>query len=173
MRKIDERETFLRKLRANRAKSALTALFLVLALASVALMRGHTAAPLDPEQPINGGNNNPSNPPPYPITLSPPDEWEGWMPTATETIVFTAVADISHPGEASVTFHLSEVTSYKGRYMNDEDWKNHQGTDLYFAPAEDQQTKYGNKITWSGGARSRQLSKPAGRQGLSDRLRSL
>ena len=135
-------KSFLRKNRANRASSALTALFLLLALASVALMRGHATVIV-------------IIPPPYPITLSPQSEWASWMPTAKDTIVFTAETDLSHPGRASVTFLLSEVTSYEGRYMNDSDRNlpENKGADLYFAPAANQETLYDGAITWSGGGK--------------------
>ncbi len=110
--------------RVNRAKSALTALFLLLALASAALMRGHATAPTNPA---------PENPEPsYTITLSPPAGWYGWEPTATETITFTAITDATSP-EGSIKFDLSPVTSHEGRYMNDSDSADHEGNDLYFA----------------------------------------
>ncbi len=134
------------------ASRALTALFLLLALASVALMRGHAAREIAP--------------PSYKITLTPQDGWESWMPTTgvgessdTETIVFTAATDATPSGEGSITFALSGVTSYEGRYMNDSNWNlpDNTGADLYFAPAAEQdQTLYTDangksKITWSGG----------------------
>ncbi|MDE0019780.1 MAG: hypothetical protein OXT69_00155 [Candidatus Poribacteria bacterium] len=96
-------------------------------------------------------------PPPYPLTLSHPDGWEGWIPTATETIVFTAETDLSHPGFASVSFHLSEVTSYEGRYMNDLLQTGITTPDLYFAAAEQQQTLYDGQITWTGGGENSTL----------------
>ncbi|MDE0020407.1 MAG: hypothetical protein OXT69_03335 [Candidatus Poribacteria bacterium] len=138
--------------RANRAKFALTALFLLLALASVVLMRGHAIVNNRlPEQPGNGEINNQPDLPPYEITLSPPDEWEGWIPTTgvgdssdTETIIFTASTDATSE-RGSITFHLSNVTRYQGRYMNDTNWEDHDGVDLYFA--EEQKPLPG--ITWT------------------------
>ena len=136
MKRRNDGKTF-GKNRANRASAALTALFLLLALASVALMRGHATVIV-------------IIPPPYPITLSPQSEWASWMPTAKDTIVFTAETDLSHPGRASVTFLLSDVTSYERRYMNDNDWRQ-KGPDLYFKAAPLQKKLYSDKITWSGG----------------------
>ena len=144
--------------RANRASSALTALFLLLALASVALMRGHTASSInpDPKQPGNGGNNDQETPDDM---LTPPSDWESWVPTAAlgkedpVTIAFTATVDASDTG--SVEFEFLYVTSYEGRYMNDAEKEDDYSADLYFAKCKDQAPitdANGKKVgTWSSG----------------------
>ena len=118
-------------------------------------MRGHANLPNnnpDPEQPGNGEINDQPNPPPYEITLSPPDEWEGWIPTTgvgdssdTETIIFTATTSATTE-KGKITFKLSSVTSYQGRYMNDKKWNDHRGLDLYFA---EEQAPLSMGITWT------------------------
>ena len=117
-------------------------------------MRGHATLPNnnpDPEQPGNGEAND-LPPSPYNITLSTPGGWESWIPTAAlgendpVTITFTASTDAS-PNEGSITFKLSDVTSYEGRYMNDSGAAAHTGPDLYFAAS--QETLAG--IEWSQG----------------------
>ncbi len=116
----------------------------MLALASVPLMRGHANLPNnnpDPEQPVNGGNNNQQEAPSYYVSLgSMPSNW---LPVADTTFNFIASTDASY-SDGKIVFHLSDVTSYEGWYMNDPSrngtigGKPHGGPDIRFAPAGEQ-----------------------------------
>ena len=96
--------------RANRASVALTALFLLLALASV-----------------------------------------DWLPVADTTFNFKATTNASYKN-GKIVFHLSGVTKYEGWHMNDQHRgrvshngkrEPHNGPDILFAPAGEQDTLNG------------------------------
>ena len=133
-----------RTLRERRVRVGRTALLFLCVLTVSLLIAGHNKAAT-------------SRPPlakiPYYLHLSPPDEWDNWMPVAEtfNSVTFTATTDASPPS-ASITFHLCEVTSREGRYMNDKINKGNFDSDLYFLPASEQnQMLYGGRIHWSGG----------------------
>ena len=134
-----------RILREHCVRVGRTALLFLCALAVSLLIPGHSAV----RDPLRRNM----------ISLLEPAGWDSWMPVASTSsyIVFTATASIGNAspesvnGSASVTFHLSEVTSHEGRYMNDKTNRGDLDADIYFAPAIDQAELYGGKITWSGG----------------------